>query len=522
MQYLTRELFSANQQRIIDLRAEGKTYNQIIQEMNRHTGFNVFPKQIVTCLIRSAMGYKWDFGEQPGNLPYLNHVDMEKLSESIREAATTSAMDTLEVLDEATRLKGERLAYGIQFLTEIKCSELAQKLADNVVYTPARSWLNGVLDDLGMFIRSRRLIDTKRLEGCSYQVIDSFYAAFGAKIQETNPHLLFTADETQLETKTRRKAVVPEGLVTALEGVYRDMPHISGMMCTNVLGIQPPPLIILSELTTLPDELKPLVENGTIWVGSTPNGYMTRDLFLHWCILFINWLSKQRLLLPIEHREKRALLIMDGHCSRECPLALFLLRKAFIDVIILPSHTTHILQMFDVGLAGPLKSVFGGFFRKQLKLAMNSETLPTIRAKFRYSCVLAFIDAWRVASKPSNCLAAAKAVGIFPFNPDAARSSIYVRNLTPEEQARFDARALRNASRFTISCKTITDPDFIVEMANQIVIKTKFAHLCDLERFVGMNYRSIVQEVIANPKNNSLMLSPIPPLFSPNGAPIFF
>lgn len=522
MQHLTRELFSENQLRIIDLRAQGKTYQQIIQDLNIHTGNNVFPKQIVKCLLRSAMGYHWDFGEHPGNPPYLNQVDMQKLAEIIREAASTSPMDTLEVLDEATRLKGERLAYGIQFLSEIQCTELSQKLADNVVYTPSRSWLNAVLDDLEMYIRSRRLVDTKRLEGCSYQVIDSFYAAFGSKIQTTDPNLIFTADETQLETKSRRKAVVPAGVLTALEGCYRDMPHISGMMCTNVFGVQPPPMIILSDLQSLPNELKRLVDNGTIWVGSTVNGYMTRDLFLYWSILFINWLSKLRILLPSELRGKKALLIMDGHCSRECPLALFLFRKAFIDVVILPSHTTHVLQMFDVGLAGPLKTEFGGFLRKQLKLAMNDETLSTIRAKFRYACVLAFIDAWRVASKPSNCISAARAVGIFPFNPNAVRNSVYVRNLNGEEQARFDARTARNASRFSIACKTITDPDLIVQMSRQIALKTKFAYLCDLERYIHMNYSAIVREIVANPKNNALILCPIPPLFGVNGAPIFF
>ena len=37
-------------------------------------------------------------------------------------------------------------------------------------------------------------------------------------------------------------------------------------------------------------------------------------------------------------RDLRALLIMDGHTSREYPLALLLLRNAKVDVLIIPGH----------------------------------------------------------------------------------------------------------------------------------------------------------------------------------------
>ena len=146
---------------------------------------------------------------------------------------------------------------------------------------------------------------------------------------------------------------------------------------------------------------------------------------------------------------------MDGHPSRQCPLALLLLRKARVDVLILPSHTTHVLQLFDVGLASALKCAFSPKFRKALKAATTNTLLPTNAAKMRYAAVLSFLDAWKMTCTHQNCLNAAKEVGLFPFDPQAPRKSIFVRDLNPDEQRAYDERERRNANRFTISASCL-------------------------------------------------------------------
>lgn len=523
MQYLATEDFSDNQKRIISLRADSKTYNEIISTMQIHTGLSVYPRHISTCLQRSALGYHWDFGTENGSNPFLCKKDMTILSERVRAAQEEGcAFDTLEVLDESTRIKGERLAYGIAFLQEIKCLELAQKVADMAIMTPVRSWLNNVIDDLGAHIRSRRLIDQKRLEACSYTVIDTFFMFFGHKINETHPYLLFTADETMIQTKTKRKAVVHLNLQQVLEECYPDMPHITGMMCANVMGDGPPPMIILSELHNLPDELKIFTECGQMWVGSTQSGYMNRSMFTYWVVCFINWLSSYRLKLPPSLRECQVLLIMDGHTSRENPLALSLCRKARIEVLILPSHTTHVLQMFDVGLASPLKQGFSQRFKKELKKAFANTTLASNMAKFRFACISSFLDAWRCSCTRANCMSAAKATGIFPFDPTAPRNSVFVRDLRPDEQERYNARMRRQQSRLTINNQIITDPNFIVNLANEATLRNKFAFLCDIDGFSRKTYVQIITDLLHADRNDANLLTPIPPLFSPLRSPIFF
>ena len=78
-------------------------------------------------------------------------------------------------------------------------------------------------------------------------------------------------------------------------------------------------------------------------------------------------MSLYRQTLQANIRSHRALLILDGHASRECPIGLLLLRNAKIDVLTLPGHTTHVTQMFDVILASPLKTEYTKLLNKLLK-----------------------------------------------------------------------------------------------------------------------------------------------------------
>ena len=153
---------------------------------------------------------------------------------------------------------------------------------------------------------------------------------------------------------------------------------------------------------------------------------------------------------------------------------------------------------------------------------MQNEQLRTNASKYRYACILAFITAWKAAATPVNALAGAKCTGIYPFNPNAPRNSMFVRNLTPLEQQRLEEREERNAHRFNISCRFLTDADVIEEMANQIVLNVKFPHLCDMDAYANMNYSSIVTSFREKVSASTIMLSPIPPLFHPARPPKYF
>lgn len=163
------------------------------------------------------------------------------------------------------------------------------------------------------------------------------------------------ADETILSSLIKNKVITLPGNTCLRKEI--DLPHILCMCAHTASGIALPLFIILpNSIQTLPDELCDFVANGQAWFGSSKSGWMSRDLFLVWVIHIIHWVSIYKTNFDKSIRNKRLLLIMDGHGSRECPLVLYLLKVSCIDVLILPAHTIHITQMFDVCFAHPLKS----------------------------------------------------------------------------------------------------------------------------------------------------------------------
>ena len=127
-------------------------------------------------------------GQKSGTLSNLCPADMIKLKEAVHEAAESgSAMDTIDVLDEALQIKGGCLIHGMEFLEQISSPELKQKLAEKSTESPSHSRINMVLSDLEGQIRNRRLIDPKILEACSYQTIDIYFFKFGDKMRSTDP-----------------------------------------------------------------------------------------------------------------------------------------------------------------------------------------------------------------------------------------------------------------------------------------------------------------------------------------------
>ena len=135
-----------------------------------------------------------------------------------------------------------------------------------------------------------------------------------------------------------------------------DIPHITAMCCCNLIGDKIPLFIILNSLKKLPNDLKKYEETGDAIFSSTSSGWQTRDTFLWFAICFINWLTIYRLKLDKTIRNSPAILIVDGHKSRECPVAIKMLKQKNIKLFVIPANTSHVTQLFDVGIGSPMKS----------------------------------------------------------------------------------------------------------------------------------------------------------------------
>jgi hypothetical protein len=152
------------------------------------------------------------------------------------------------------------------------------------------------------------------------------------------------------------------------------------------------------------------------------------------------------------------LLILDGHSSRNYFEAISILAQNSIEVLILPPHSTHILQPFDIAIGSPLKSYFQQ--NLQINLIKTSSTSIEIgdtlnlSKEFRKTAILTFLDAWYHAASPKNIESGFSKAGIYPFNPQIPLENGLLLPEIPNE-------AKRSTKKSIISGKHITSPEML-------------------------------------------------------------
>lgn len=84
-------------------------------------------------------------------------------------------------------------------------------------------------------------------------------------------------------------------------------------------------IIFPNSLRSLLFELEGFSNSGKMCFATSKSRWMTRDIFLIWVINLINWMTEYRKTLDSSLRDTLSLLILDGHGSWKCPLALQIL-----------------------------------------------------------------------------------------------------------------------------------------------------------------------------------------------------
>ena len=300
----------------------------------------------------------------------------------------------------------------------------------------------------------------------------SFYNTFGNILRNTPPELIFTADETMMQASFSKKVGIPNSMRQYMESKRDSIPHMTCMCCASLVGAPVPLYMIFKNRTLFPEELLSIHKASLFGLGSSPSGWMNRFTFFHWVVHFISFITKYRMELDPITAAKAVVLITDGHISRSCPLALQLLQANNIRLITLPAHSTHILQVFDVSLASPLKNFFSDFLREYL-CSRKYEIPGNDEATLRRCSFMAIVAAWQKACTIDNCLSGAEKVGICPYNPEKAVSNEYVRELTEYERNIVENRRRLNRE-LNINLLELTHPRN-VEMIRQYML----AHNCE-------------------------------------------
>lgn len=497
-----------NQQKwLVSLRVRGIPLNDVCSIWKENFGNNLSKEALLTCFKRFAHSRTWLKGSKGGSDFYLCNEDMQKLATEISEnARLTQAFDSDGLILRAHQLKLERQQKAIEVLEKLKCNKLAFEERNKIYKQPDRTWVNHVIDEFNSSLSYPVLLDEARFQASTPQHVGSFYAAHGKTIQEVPPALIFTADETMLDTHFIKKIIKPNTMMKYIGQESPEIPHTSAMCCTNVLGYAMPLFLIIKSRMFFPEELEIIKATNQFALCSTPSGWMERFTFFFWVLCFLGWYTSYLDSLGPSFMGKTGLLILDGHCSRQCPIALQLLAAFNIKVLILPGHVTHILQLFDVSLASPFKRRYTEIFQQYIK--EKKYVVPgNVAATLRRQTIFAIITAWREITNIEKVQQAAAAVGLYPFNPMKPMESQYVHE-TAADANEAPRRNTRNI--FSINNKEITTEENINEIRN-IITEQKDKLLCrDISSFE--NLRCLAEFYINLGRTHGCCMLTVPPM----------
>ena len=225
--------------------------------------------------------------------------------------------------------------------------------------------INGVRQHIYLILRFMNwcMVKPATIDVARCAVLDRMLEWFKkAEVEESltsvDSKLLFDADETQitLEEKSPKKvlslckggknsAVVPHA--------NRASRHITLFLTVSAAGDIMKPYVLLSDYVRGFDPL----HNKDVVHFHVPSGYMTQDVFfMVMRDVFVKYVESVRSYYNLEGR--RAVLVVDGHISRYTTRTVELLMEHNIDMVIIPSHSTHVMQPLDLGLFAILKRAF--------------------------------------------------------------------------------------------------------------------------------------------------------------------
>ena len=268
------------------------------------------------------------------------------------------------------------------------------------------------------------------------------------------PELFLNADETSVEVGLPRKVILPPGAKDGRKvDKFAAASHITAMITINATGDDFTPYVIVP-LKRAPKDVSTLVASGKITLGGSPNGWMDDECFENWAIWFVDCVFEIREAYGHD-RTQRAILLLDGHGSRNNSKVAKIFKDAYIDVIIFPPHMTHIMQPFDRVIARPLKDCLARIARELIEeySPEDQSSVPVLR-KVQ---IMSIIDAHRVATTTRNCRVAFAECGIYPYDPNKILKNKQVKNSTKN----FIQTDTIPGPGFKISGKCITSDDVI-------------------------------------------------------------
>lgn len=344
----------------------------------------LYKNNITTCLLDIAMGYRWEKSASLGGRRfYLCPKDDSDLCDEIRaDNANGQLLDREEIAELALYYKMKRLSTAFKFLSSCDCD----------LETPSLQWVSLFLDRYEIPYRKVREIEPKRYFACPGEEVMAYHQGVKNLMIQFARQCIYNMDEFMLSCLKARNAACPKNVKQLISKGVLGLPYISALLCHNMDDEAVPSFFVLPGLRNLPLELDEFSKSCEAFFASSPKGWATREIFLLWTLHLTEYLERHRKQMCEELRDRDTLLLLDGNMSRECPLALSILRLHRVHVYIFPSHCTHVYQPFDIGLAGNVRKKFSKYYRAKLQ-ELEQDTRPHIITQVRYSAIKLLIVA---------------------------------------------------------------------------------------------------------------------------------
>jgi hypothetical protein len=230
------------------------------------------------------------------------------------------------------------------------------------------------------------------------------------------PHLILNFDETALDpTSPKLKVISRSGKPRPFATVVEKGEHITFGLCVSASGSFLPPLVILP-LKTLPLLAETITQFYSF--SGSESGFMTKELWLSYIettlVPGVNNFRQQS-----NELDAWALVIVDGHNSRDLAEAVQLCRDHRIILACMPAHSSTICQPLDLTVNYIFKVNIRNFFKP-----IEGESVPEKRNRLLFLSMYALQVAFNAYTIEKGFARA----GIYPFSREAPLNSRYIKS----------------------------------------------------------------------------------------------
>ena len=289
---------------------------------------------------------------------------------------------------------------------------------------PSRAWLLDVAKRQKVRLVVESWLERERSTNASIEVIKQWVTTvWKSAIEGVPPEFIINFDEIMVDC-SRRKLLVGVRETSKIgyttPAAFPD--HITMVPAISAFGASLGNFIILNRerLQQFPEFCKAfpdfhIVGNKSGWMTSA-----TYECFVAHLVKAIERLRKE------ENYSGKVVFVCDNHSTRANKERLEELARARIELVTIPSHTSHILQPIDQVFGHAFKAAF----RKQADLAQKATffTQPiSVREANLQKQLLALMTAYQQCATFGVCRASWKRANIWPLDEDSIYNSPKVR-----------------------------------------------------------------------------------------------